>query len=128
MKSKQAITEEITAIMVACRLTTQINPIDIAYDCIYQLNRIKKYGEITGLKRNSILKDDTGAYVFIKTGVPIRVLDSLTPLINLITHSEILHNQFQNGYQNLVKKFDKKISEIEKRYPRAPMHIKNRLR
>jgi hypothetical protein len=126
MKFNQATVEEISVFMVICKITNQPNPINVCQNCIQELDEIKKYGEITGIKDSSILKNDTGAYGFIKDGIPNRVLNRITPFTDLIKASELLSTEFRNNYDNLVKRFNRKMAVIEKKYPRAPNHIKNR--
>lgn len=126
MKFKQVSDEEVVGFMVICRLTNQPNPINVSQACIQAIDEIKEYGEVTGIKDNSILKNNTGAYGFIKYGIPDKVFKHIAPFIQLIKASAILSRAFENSYDRLNKQFGKKLLVIEKKYPRAPNHIKKR--
>ena len=127
MRLTKSDEEQIIAAVATQRMVGNKDVLIDMRRAITNISLIRGYGEISGEKFNRNLRTESNAYGYVISGVPLDINKAVRPIMSTLDGFEVFQ-KLNEHMEELNEEFKKKIAAIEKAYPRAKDHIKNRIR
>ena len=92
-----------------------------------RISKIKTYGEVVGTTVNRNLKSESHAYRYVTHGVQLEINEAFD-FLSKILESQPIAIKLKRRMQKLQNQYEKKIRQIEEKYPRGTNPLKARIR